>query len=105
MESYVELIIGVLITTCIWIGVTLVTKPTSKETLESFENKVFDNNQKFEGFKYKIIGFVAGFCGVYSALFATGYLIYNDIPLFAISAAIFIFSLSILIFYWRKIIN
>ncbi|MFO7744771.1 MAG: sodium:solute symporter family protein [Psychroflexus sp.] len=105
IESHIELVIGVLITTFIWVGVTLLTKPSSKETIESFESKVFDNNQKFDGFKYKIIGFVAGVAGVYSALFATGYLIYNNITLFVVSTAICVMSILLLIFYWKKIIN
>lgn len=105
IESYIELVIGVFVTTLIWVGVTFLTKPSSKETLDAFEDKVFDNQNKFEGFKYKIIGFVAGVAGVYSALFATGYLIYNDINLFLISAVICLLSIITLIYYWKKIIN
>lgn len=104
IDSYVELVIGVLITTCIWVGITLITKPSSKETLNSFENKVFDNG-KFEGFKFKIVGFVAGVAGVYSSLFATGYLIYNNILLFSISSFISLLAIGILIRYWKRIIN
>ncbi|MBZ9650400.1 sodium:solute symporter family protein [Psychroflexus montanilacus] len=104
IDSYVELVIGVLITTCIWVGITLITKPSSKETLYSFENKVFDNG-KFEGFKFKIVGFVAGVAGVYSSLFATGYLIYNNILLFSISSFISLLAIGILIRYWKRIIN
>lgn len=105
IDSYVELIIGVVVTTCIWVTVTFLTKPSSEETIKTFENKVFDNNQKFEGFKYKIIGFIAGVAGVYSALFATGYLIYSDMLLFSISAVVCLVSISILIAYWKRIIN
>lgn len=105
LESYIELIIGVIVTTCIWVGVTFLTKPSSKETLDTFENKVFDSNHKFEGFSYKIIGFMAGVAGVYSALFATGYLIYNDIFLFTISAIVCLISIVVLITYWKRIIN
>lgn len=104
IDSYVELVIGVLITTCIWVGITLITKPSSKETLYSFENKVFDYG-KFEGFKFKIVGFVAGVAGVYSSLFATGYLIYNNILLFSISSFISLLAIGILIRYWKRIIN
>lgn len=104
IDSYVELVIGVLITTCIWVGITLITKPSSKETLNSFKNKVFDNG-KFEGFKFKIVGFVAGVAGVYSSLFATGYLIYNNILLFSISSFISLLAIGILIRYWKRIIN
>jgi Na+/proline symporter len=104
IESYLELVMGVLITTLIWVSVTLATQPSSKEKLNAFENKVFDNG-KFEGFKYKIIGFVAGVAAVYSALFATGYLIYNNMLLFSISTLITIVSTSVLIIYWKRIIN
>ncbi|SDG98412.1 sodium:solute symporter family protein [Psychroflexus sediminis] len=105
IDTYVKLIIGVLITTCIWVAVTLLTKPSSKETLHTFENKVFDNNNKFEGFKFKIIGFFAGVAGVYSALFATGYLIYNNMLLFSISVGVCLVSILILTAYWKKIIS
>ncbi|MBZ9620022.1 sodium:solute symporter family protein [Psychroflexus lacisalsi] len=105
LESHIELVIGVLITTCIWVGVTLLTKPSSKETIDSFEKKVFDNGQKFDGFKYKIIGFIAGVAGVYSALFATGYLIYNEMTLFILSALICLISIAVIIYFWKRIIN
>ena len=104
-DSHVELIIGVVVTTLIWVSVTLMTKPSSKKTLEDFENKVFDNESKFTGFKYKIIGFLAGVGGVYSALFGTGYLIYGDIALFSISAIVFLTSILVLIRYWKQMIN
>jgi len=105
LDSHVELIIGVVVTTLIWVSVTLMTKPSSKKTLEDFENKVFDNENKFTGFKYKIIGFLAGVGGVYSALFGTGYLIYGDIALFSISAIVFLTSILVLIRYWKQMIN
>ncbi|MBZ9779284.1 Na+:solute symporter [Psychroflexus sp. CAK8W] len=105
LESHIELVFGVLITTCIWVGVTLLTKPSPKETIDSFEKKVFDNGQKFDGFKYKIIGFIAGVAGVYSALFATGYLIYNEMTLFILSASICFISIAVIIYFWKKIIN
>lgn len=105
IESYLELVFGVMITTSVWVLVTLLTKPSAKETISAFEEKVFDNTDKFKGFKYKIAGFIAGVAGVYSALFATGYLIYDNLYLFTISAGICSFSIVILIVYWKKIVN
>ncbi|WP_019038818.1 sodium:solute symporter family protein [Psychroflexus tropicus] len=105
LESYVELILGVVITTIIWVGVTLLTKPSSAETIDSFEQTVFNGPHKFEGFKFKIIGFVAGVAGVYSALFGTGYLIYNQYDLLILSAIIFSLSVLVLVVYWKRIIS
>jgi Na+/proline symporter len=105
LDSYIELIIGVFVTTVVWVSVTLLTEPSSKQTLEAFEQKVFDNEKKFSDFKYKIIGFLAGISGVYSALFGTGYLIYGDVFLFVTSTVVFLISVLILIRYWKKIIN
>jgi len=104
LDSHIELIIGVLVTTIIWVSITLLTKASSKEKIKSFEAKVFEDD-KFKNFRYKILGFIAGVVGVYAVLFATGYLIYNNTLLFSISALLFVGSLCVIILFWKKIIN
>jgi Na+/proline symporter len=105
IESYVELIFGVVVTTIVWVLVSLLTKPTDKGTIKAFEERIFEGSNKYKNFKYKFIGFACGVCGVYAALFATGYLIYKDFLLFAIASSICLLSTGILIANWKRIIN
>ena len=79
LEGHWQLVIGVIITTLGWITVTLLTKPTKKETLDKFNSLIFGQDSKFKGFRMKIIGFLAGVLGVYSALFSIGNFIYGEI--------------------------
>jgi Na+/proline symporter len=105
IESYVELIFGVVVTTIVWVLVSLLTKPTDKGTIKAFEERIFEGSNTYKNFKYKFIGFACGVCGVYAALFATGYLIYKDFLLFAIASSICLLSTGILIANWKRIIN
>lgn len=105
LESHIELVIGVLITTIIWVTVSFCTKPTDDETLRKFEQKVFDHGDKFHNFKYKILGFVFGISSVYSALFATGYFIYKDFMLSVIATTISVISIGIIIKFRKKILS
>lgn len=72
-----QLVIGVIITTIGWVAVTLLTKPSKKETLQSFNSLIFGSQSKFHGFNVKILGFFAGVVGVYCSLFAIGNFIYG----------------------------
>lgn len=103
MPGYWKLIIGVFVTTLGWIIVTLITPETKESTMESFNHLIFGNTSKFEGFKYKIICFLAGVAGVYSALIGTGYLIYGEYILAAILAFVFIICSLCIIRLWKKI--
>jgi Na+/proline symporter len=105
IESYVELIFGVVVTTIVWVSVSLLTKPTDEGTIKAFEERIYDGSNKYKNFKYKFIGFACGVCGVYAALFATGYLIYKDFLLFGIASSICLLSIGILIANWKRIIN
>ena len=74
---YMELVIGVIVTTIGWVAVTLLTKPSKAETLNSFNSLIFGEESKFKGFGMKILGFFAGVVGVYCALFSIGNFIYG----------------------------
>lgn len=78
IATHWQLVIGVVVTTLGWVAVTLLTKPSKKETLDSFENLIFGKEAKFEGFGMKILGFFAGVVGVYCSLFAIGNFIYGE---------------------------
>ena len=54
IAGYWQLIIGVIITTIGWVSVTLLTKPSTKETLDSFEKLIFDGEDKCKNIGFKI---------------------------------------------------
>ncbi|TQD40211.1 sodium:solute symporter family protein [Haloflavibacter putidus] len=104
LAGHWQLVCGVIITTIAWVLVSLLTKPSNKETLRKFEEKVFDNSQRFVYFKYKILAFFLGVIGIYSILFGTGYFIYGDLFLAGIAFSICILCTLYLIKYWNKIV-
>ncbi|MCK7591000.1 Na+:solute symporter [Subsaxibacter sp. CAU 1640] len=77
MKGYWQLVVGVVITTIGWIIVTLITKPSDENTLNSFNALIFGKESKFKGFGMKILGFFSGVVGVYCALFSIGNFIYG----------------------------
>lgn len=81
IAGYWQLVIGVFITTIGWVTVTLLTKPSDAQTLNSFNSLIFGNDSKFKGFGMKILGFFAGVVGVYCALFSIGNFIYGKTSL------------------------
>ncbi|APG64939.1 Na+:solute symporter [Tenacibaculum todarodis] len=101
--GYWKLIIGVVITTIGWILVTLLTKPTKKETIENFEALIFEGEDKFKNIGIKILGFIVGTIGVYSFLFATGNWIYGKTQLALGLSLLTLICMGILIKIWRKI--
>lgn len=103
IAGYWKLIIGVVVTTIGWVIVTLLTKPTNKETLTKFNTLIFDNESKFKNIGIKIIGFLVGTIGVYSFLFATGNFIYGKTTLAISLSVTTIVSILILRKIWRKI--
>ena len=119
LEAHQELVLGVLITTISWIAVTLLTQPTNIQTLVNFYNKVTPYGMGWNAFKRKASGtyvlketqdhftrdlasMLLGIVFVYTTLFATGYIIYENytgaiiLLSIALLAGIFIFSL------WKK---
>ena len=77
MAGHWQLVASVVVTTIGWVAVTLLTKPSKKETLKSFNSLIFGKESKFKGFDMKILGFFAGVIGVYCALFTIGNFIYG----------------------------
>lgn len=97
IPGYMELVIGVIVTTIGWVAVTLLTKPSKAETLNSFNSLIFGEESKFNGFGMKILGFFAGVVGVYCALFSIGNFIYGkNILAFSLLAVTVICGLIII---------
>ena len=124
-ESYYEFPAVVLVTTFIWLLVTFLTKPDTKESLIDFckktnpggpgwekirkeaelQNIFFD--KKDEDKKWSVpLGIICMLCGsfaIYSLLFSTGYFIYGDINnglSFLIIGIVFSFGLK---YNWNKL--
>ena len=105
MKKYIKIIIlGVLITTVGWIIVTLLTKPSETETINSFESLVFGDESKFKNINFKILAFLMGVIGTYSFLFATGYFIYGKTTVAIILSFVTIVCALGLIKIWKKIV-
>lgn len=104
MESYWQLILGVVITTVGWIVVTLLTKPSDAETINTFENLVYGKESKFKNINFKILGFLLGVIGTYSFLFATGYFIYGKTTTAILLSILTVICSISLIKIWKKIV-
>ena len=102
-------------TTFIWLLVTWVTPAESKETLQRFVDQVQPGGpgwkdyptQKSQGLPWMvpqgITAMIWGALMVYGALFSTGYALYGDGQVLAISASITGISALMLLRTWRKI--
>lgn len=92
LEGHWQLVIGVFVTTIGWVCVTLLTQPTDKNTLHTFNQLIFGNDSKFKNFGSKILGFICGTIGVYCLLFAIGSFIYGTVVLGGILLTITVIS-------------
>ncbi len=102
VPGYMQLIIGVVITTVGWITVTLLTKPSDQETLDNFNRLIFESENKFKNIGSKIIAFLVGTLGIYSVLFATGNWIYGKTIKGIIFSFIAIVSIVTIQQLWKR---
>ncbi len=118
-----KLIIGVTITTISWLIVTMVTPPSSMDTLQNFYKKIQPGGPGWKkivkeseisgviisGKKEKwdvpsgILCMVFGSISVYSVLFAVGYLLYSKTALGLMFVIISIISVVILMKFWKRL--
>lgn len=123
LESYMELLIGVLITTMGWLAVTFITKPTQSDVLVNFYKKIkpakwgwepvlesalAQGEMKKEELEQgqlplELLCVVIGCFTVYGALFAVGYLIYGNGMSAAIASVITILGAVFLFRTWAKL--
>ncbi|MDX1637153.1 MAG: sodium:solute symporter family protein [Balneolaceae bacterium] len=126
LTGWQELVVGVVITTIVWLAVTLLTRPTAHETLVHFcrvarpggpgWQKVIER-ARGEGREVKhledeawrvpqgILCMVLGCISVYSALFATGYWIYGNHVWASVLTALTVGSAILLAIAWRRLIK
>jgi hypothetical protein len=106
--SHWQLVAGIIITTITWLTVTYLTRPEDEETLKKFVKLTRpggsgwkDINQKLEAeghepikhqLALEVFCMAVGIVTVYSALFATGFWIYGQVPGASIGTLITIIS-------------
>jgi Na+/proline symporter len=118
-----KLIIGVTITTISWLAVTLITPPSSMETLQNFYKKIQPGGPGWKkvieeseakginitGKKEKwdvpsgILCMLFGSISVYSILFGIGYLLYSKTTTGIIFMLISVLSVMILMKFWKRL--
>ena len=118
-----KLIIGVTITTISWLIVTLITPPSSMETLQNFYKKIQPGGPGWKkvieeseakginitGKKEKwdvpsgILCMLFGSISVYSILFGIGYLLYSKTTTGIIFMLISVFSVIALMKFWKRL--
>jgi SSS family solute:Na+ symporter len=93
-ESHWQLVIGIALTTMIWLAVTFLTRPVDEETLKQFVRRIqpagpgwrrvrrqvqAEGGRLIEGqLPLELFCMFMGVCTVYGALFATGFWIYGQ---------------------------
>ena len=118
-----KLIIGVTITTISWLIVTLITPPSSMETLQNFYKKIQPGGPGWKkvieeseakginitGKKEKwdvpsgILCMLFGSISVYSILFGIGYLLYSKTTTGIIFMLISVLSVMVLMKFWKRL--
>ncbi|QDH78292.1 Na+:solute symporter [Echinicola soli] len=115
--EYLKLLYGVSITTATWLTVTLVTRPEKDEVLLSFYKKVkpaaygwrkvLDKHPEVEAeqgqLPFEIGLMVTGSVAIYSALFAIGFWLYDNLLSASIATVISAIGFFILFKSWNKI--
>lgn len=97
METAVELVAAVGITTLAWLLATFLTRPTARPVLEAFVERIRPDGPGWKGFgatgkwgpiPAQIIAMIAGAFGIYAALFATGFALYGEVVNMAIAVVV-----------------
>ncbi len=123
LESWQELLIGVAVTTAGWLLVTFLTPPSTEATLRSFvrltrpggpgwravcERAAADGESLVDAAQpwsvpTGILCMLAGAAAIYSALFATGQLLYGNLGAAALLAAAALAASLVLRAQWRRL--
>jgi Na+/proline symporter len=100
VDASLTLVIGVAITTLTWIGVTFMTPPTDRATLQSFYDLIHPMGKGWDAvvvtdpsapkgsLSAGLLCWFLGCVAVYSALFGTGYFLYGNLAAAAVALLI-----------------
>lgn len=122
INEHYRLVLSVLVTTAVWLAVTLLTRPTDTKTLVYFYNtirparvgwKAFIRKAQADGHQIKeaaqsrlsveIYSMLIGCFTVFSALFGTGFLLYGKLNMGALMVAFTLIGGGLLIRAWRRL--
>ena len=119
LEDHEKLVLGVGITTVVWLAVTLLTRPTNSKKLAEFYNAITPYGRGWNRFKKEasrqdidlkktndvftidLASMLLGVLFVYSSLFATGFIIYGNITSAAILLGVAALSGFLIFKLWR----
>ncbi|QSH41750.1 Na+:solute symporter [Lentisphaerota bacterium ZTH] len=121
--QWMTFLLGVIITTIVWVAVTYLTRPTEKETLRKFcqltnpggpgwkrviedarsEGVEVEFAHKAQNLPLGILCMFLGCLGVYCTLFATGYFIYGRMLLASVLSVVAAATALLLIRFWKRI--
>ncbi len=121
LESHWRLVIGVCITSIVWIATTFLTRPTDYSTLKSFYQLIQPHGggwqpvlssmsteekaeltEKRTNLSSEIAMVFLACILVYAALFGTGYLLYGQMTSFIIALVITVLAAFGLLRFWRS---
>ena len=104
-STHITLAVSVAVTTAVWVAVTLLTRPTSRETLVAFYRLVRPAGPGWQDIRretglgpspdslpHAFLGWVLGCALVYAALFGTGSYLYGHVIQGTVCLAVFIAS-------------
>jgi Na+/proline symporter len=122
INEHYRLVLSVLVTTAVWLAVTLLTRPTDTKTLVQFYNtirpsrvgwKAFIRRAQADGHLIKeaaqsrlsveIYSMLIGCFTVFSALFGTGFLLYGKLDMGALMMAFTLIGAGLLVRAWRRL--
>jgi solute:Na+ symporter, SSS family len=123
-DSNDQLVLGVALTTIVWVITALVTKPTNEKVLKKFVKSVqpggpgwkhiqdkidLEGDTKVSGEDWKVpygmLCMILGVLMVYSFLFGTGHIIFKNVEMGLIYLIVSLISAIVLNKYYKKIIN
>lgn len=117
--AWQRLLIGVGVTSVVWILATLITRPTDMDRLEAFYKKIRphkggwqlvvselgigdDHGNQQSSLSAEILMMFLGTIAIYAALFMTGYLLYGQYDLAGICLVVTIIATTLIIRYLKR---
>ena len=106
LEPHWQMVAGVVITTVGWLIVTFLTPREKEETLTRFYSLIrSESGELRQNLPLQILMMAVACLGVYSALFATGFFIYGNVPSGVVAVSVSTFSFMFIFMKWKKALN